>query len=138
MPFALLRRFCLISTTFLATGTGSFGLAAQPMPDTVPPADRFAPHPYKLALGALWNFRSCGVHVRAADYNGLVAQVREIEAAANARGLGPTLERELRNYRAVLAVSLLTACGGGPVRARVEAVRAITAFREWVNSRPTV
>ena len=101
-----------------------------------PPAGRLAPHPYKSALGAVANYQSCGVHVRAAAARDVAAALRAIEAAAEAKGLGPTLERLRREYYELRAVSTMTACGGGARRALAGARRALDAFRVWVAAQP--
>ena len=101
-----------------------------------PPAQRFAPHPYKSALGAVANYQSCGVHARAAAYREITAALRAIEAAAEAKGLAPTLERLRREYYELRAVSTMTACGGGARRALAGARRALAAFRTWVAEQP--
>ena len=123
----------------LAAGMGA-ALTAQParLPASVlaPPAERFAPHPYKSALGAVAGYRSCGVHARAAAYRQLTQALRAIEAAAEAKGLGPTLERLRRDYYEMLAVSSMAACVGGPRRALAGARRALAAFRTWVAEQP--
>jgi len=109
--------------------------AAQPAPAPAPPA-RFAAHPYTSALGALWNYRSCGVHASAARYRALEAAVEAAEVAARAKGLGPELDRVRADYNAILAVSTMMACARGPVAALSGARRAVAAFQAWVAARP--
>jgi hypothetical protein len=121
------------------TGAGAI-LPAQParLPASTlgPPAQRFAAHPYKSALGAVANYQSCGVHVRAAAYAEISSALRSIEAEAAAKGLGAELARLRQEYYDLLAVSTMAACGGGPVRALADARRAIAAFRAWVAGQP--
>jgi hypothetical protein len=64
------------------------------------------------------------------------AELRSIEAAAEAKGLGPTLERLRREYQALLAVSTMMACFRGPRTALADARRALQAFRAWVAGQP--
>jgi hypothetical protein len=115
-------------------------LHAQParLPASVlgPPAQRFASHPYKSALGAVANYRSCGIHVRAAAYAELSSALRSIETEAVAKGLGAELARLRQEYYELLSVSTMAACGGGPVRALADARRALAAFRAWVAGQP--
>jgi len=109
--------------------------AAQPA--SVSPA-RFARHPYTSALGAVWNYRSCGVHARAAPYRALEAAVAAAEAAARARGLGPLLERLRADYNALLAVSTMMPCVHGAAASLRDARRAVAAFQAWVAAQPPV
>ena len=124
----------------IAAGGGP-GLA-QPVPS--PPGAPAAPvrqtgsHPYKTALGAVANYGSCGVRARAAPYRALTAAMREIEAAAAARGLGPTLERLRQEYYQLLAISTMMACSRGPDRALADARAAVAAFRTWVAEQPDI
>ncbi|MEA3013255.1 MAG: hypothetical protein QOD42_1800 [Sphingomonadales bacterium] len=116
-------------------------LAAQPggsapAGENRPAAERFASHPYKSALGALANYRSCGVRVRAARYNALATALRSIESLAEAKGLAPTLSRLRQDYYDLLAVSTMAACGGGPAAASARARRAIADFRAWAAGQP--
>ena len=115
-------------------------LAAQParLPASVldPPAERFAPHPYKSALGNVANYQSCGIRSSAAAYRELTRTLRAVEAAAEAKGLGPVLERLRREYYELRAVSTMAACAGGPRRALAGARRAVAAFRAWVAEQP--
>lgn len=116
-------------------------LAAQPggsapAGESRPAAERFASHPYKSALGALANYRSCGIRVRAARYNALATALRSIESLAAAKGLGATLARLRQDYYDLLAVSTMAACGGGPAAALARARRAVAEFRTWVAREP--
>jgi hypothetical protein len=112
-------------------------VAAQPGGSGSRPAsERFAGHPYKSALGAVANYRSCGVHVRAGRFNALAAALRSTESLAGAKGLGAVLERLRRDYHDLLAVSTMAACGGGPAAALARARRSVAAFRTWVASQP--
>jgi hypothetical protein len=117
-------------------------LAAQPGAAPAggirPPSERFASHPYKSALGALANYRSCGVRVRAARYNALATALRSTESLAEAKGLGPTLARLRQDYYDLQAVSTMAACGGGPAAALAGARRAIADFRTWVASQAAI
>jgi hypothetical protein len=101
-----------------------------------PPAGPLAPHPYKSALGAVGNYQSCGVDARRTSYLVINAELRSIEAAAEAKGLGPTLARLRREYQALLAVSTMMACAHGPAAALAGARRALQAFRAWVAAQP--
>lgn len=112
-------------------------LAAQPRAPAGPaPAGRSDEYSYRGALGALWNYRSCGVRARAADYQALAAELGSIESLARSKGLGPTLERVRDEYNRILAVSILAGCGGGPVAALAGARRAMAAFRTWAEGAP--
>jgi hypothetical protein len=115
-------------------------LPAQParVPASVlgPPAEPLAGHPYTSALGAVWNYQSCGAHARHAAHVEIDTRLRSIETAAEAKGLGPTLERLRQEYRQVLAVSTMTACGGGPRAALAGARRALEAFGHWGADQP--
>lgn len=124
-------RFAIIVALF-ALGADK-AAAAQAAP--AQPA-RFAAHPYTSALGAVWNYRSCGVHASAARYRALEAAVEAAEAAARAKGLGPELDRVRADYNAILAVSTMMACAHGPVGALRDARRAVAAFQAWVAARP--
>jgi hypothetical protein len=131
--------FVGLALAFFASGAGT-ALAMQPAGapanQVSPPAERWASHPYKAALGAVANYQSCGVRARRAMVNPPTAALRSLEAAALAKGLGPTLERLRREYEALMAVSDVMACAGGPVRALAEARRALAAFRAWVEAQP--
>lgn len=121
----------LASTSFAQTG-------ATPPGDPPPVAGRFAPHPYKSALAALANYGSCGVNANAAKLSALAAALRGLETGAEARGLGPTLERLRQEYFDLLAVSSIAACTRGAVAALADARRAIDAFRAWVADQPAM
>jgi hypothetical protein len=112
----------------------SLALAAPPgRAASASQAGRSTEHSYQAALGALWNYQSCGVRARPAAYEALSARLRSLEAIARAKGLGPTLERVRREYNNILAVSTRTACSGGPVAALTRARRAMAAFQSWVD-----
>jgi hypothetical protein len=110
--------------------------ARVPASEVGPPAGPLAGHPYKDALGAVWNYGSCGANARRPAYIEVNSALRNIEAAAEAKGLGPTLARLRREYQQLLSVSLLVPCGGGPRAALAEARRALGAFRAWVADQP--
>jgi hypothetical protein len=114
--------------------------SAQParVPASVlgPPAERFAAHPYKSALGAVANYQSCGALARAAAAREVATMLRALEAEAVAKGLGPILDRLRQEYQELLAVSTMTACGGGPRRALAGARAALADFRAWVEAQP--
>jgi hypothetical protein len=114
------------------------GLAAQPggAPAGPRPAASFNEYSYSGALGGLWNYQSCGVRARAADYQALAAELRSIESLARSKGLGPTLERVRDEYNRLLAVSTMTACAGGSAAALAGARQAMAAFRTWVEGAP--
>jgi hypothetical protein len=123
---------------FLVLLAAGAGLAAQPggAPAAPRPAGRINEYSYSGALGALWNYQSCGVRARAADAQALAAELRAIESLARSKGLGPTLERVRDEYNRMLAVSIMMGCAGGPVAALAGARRAMTAFRTWVEQAP--
>jgi hypothetical protein len=129
----------LIAVVALCTFAASMS-GAQParLPASVlgPPAEALAPHPYKSALGAVWNYQSCGVHARRAAIIEITNRLRSIEAAAEAKGLGPTLERLRQEYDALLAVSTMMACARSPRAALAGAREALTAFGAWVDDQP--
>lgn len=100
------------------------------------PAGPMAGHPYKDALGAVWNYGSCGANARRAAYVEINNALRSIEAAAEAKGLDPTLERLRREYQQLLAVSTIMPCPRGPRAALADARRALAAFRAWVAAQP--
>ena len=123
----------------VAAGSGALAVQAQTPPagPAAPSRVRFAAHPYTSALDALVNYQSCGVNARAAAYAGLDRAVRESEAAARAKGLGPLLDELRHDWQALLAVSTRVACGGGPVRALAGARAAVRAFQAWVAAQPS-
>ncbi len=139
MAFPRLRML-LPAALALAVVGGSQELVAQA--GGAPPGSagafpaRFAPHPYTSALGAVWNYQSCGVRARAAEVAALNAALQAGEAAARAKGLGPELERVRRDYQALLAVSTMMACTRGPATALASARRAVADFRRWVTAQP--
>ena len=110
--------------------------ALVPASQLGPPSEPFAAPPYKSALGAVANYQSCGVHARRVALLDLTAGLRSAEAAAVAKGLGPTLERLRQEYEALMAVSDMAACAGGPRRALAGARGAVAAFRAWVAAQP--
>jgi hypothetical protein len=131
------RRFGMFVMAVLAVFSAGPVLAAQPGGAPAgPPAGVWTSHPYKSAISAVANYGSCGIRADAALYNGLNAELRSLEAAAVAKGLGPTLERLRREYEALMAVADVMACAGGPVRALAEARGAVATFRAWVEARP--
>lgn len=133
MTLSCPRLLLSIALATVAAGTGQAQpLASPPQPVHV----RFASHPYTSAMGALANYQSCGVHVRAAAFAALDATFRESEAAARAKGLGPLLDELRRDYLALRAVSTMTACGGGPAAALRGAGTAVRAFQAWVAAQP--
>jgi hypothetical protein len=93
-------------------------------------------HPYKDALGAVWNFDACGARGLRGEHFALDAELRAIEAAAEAKGLGPTLERLRGEYQRLLAVSTIMPCPRGARVALADARRALAAFRAWVAAQP--
>ena len=101
-----------------------------------PPAPRFTAHPYTSALSAEANYESCGAYARGAAVRALRASLRAGEAEAEAKGLGPTLTQLRRDYEAILAVSTMNACNGGPARALRDARHELGAFRAWVAAQP--
>src|SRR3954466_13477094 len=111
-----LRLSLPIAACVLAAGMAA-DLAAQPARLPVGalerPAGPFAAHPYKSALGAVSNYQSCGAQARRAASVELDTALRSIEAAAEAKGLGPTLERLRREYQQLLSVSTMMACARG-------------------------
>ena len=140
----MVRRFLprvsmALASLALIAGMGAPAAAQRarlPASVLAPPAERFAPHPYTSALGAVANYQSCGIHARAAAWRALERALRAGEADATLKGLGPTLERLRQDYYALRAVSSMTACGGGPRRALAFARRAVAAFRTWVAEQP--
>src|SRR4051812_22978784 len=110
-----MARFPLIlSAAIAACAFGAVQSNAQParVPASTlgPPVSPLAPHPYKSALGAVGNYQSCGVNARRTPAAELDGELRSIEAAAEAKGLGPLLERLRREYQQLLAVSDMMAC----------------------------
>jgi hypothetical protein len=129
---ALIRARLLLPILLVTASTGQ----ASAMQPGGAPAARFAPHPYKSALGAVANYQSCGVRARAGRVAALNAALRAAETAARAKGLAPTLERLRQDYYALLAVSTMMACARGPAAALTGARRAVAAFRQWVAAQP--
>jgi hypothetical protein len=135
---AVLRSYVIVMAAALTASAGpaSAQLARVPASRLGPPAERFVMHPYESALSAVANYQSCGALARSRAAREVTIALREIEAAALAKGLGPTLERLRRDYHATMAVATTTACAGGPVRALAEARSALRAFRAWVAAQP--
>jgi hypothetical protein len=100
------------------------------------PTGPMAGHPYKTALGAVWNYQSCGANARRAALSEITTALLSIEAAAEAKGLGPTLERLRQEYQQLLAVSTMMACARGPRVALASARGALRDFRAWVAAQP--
>ena len=117
-----------IALALVLLGGGAGPVAAQ--------ARHLDEYSYRGALGGLWNYQSCGVHARVTEIRALTAELHAIESRARPKGLGPTLERVREEYNRLLAVSTMTACGGGPVAALADARRAMAAFRAWVAQMP--
>ena len=132
-----LRTSITLALLLLAAGAGQ-PLAAQPAGAPAAPrqAGRSDEYSYRDALGGLWNYESCGVRARAADYRELAAELRSIESLARSKGLGPTLERVREEYNRLLAVSIMMGCAGGPVAALAGARRGMAAFRTWAQEAP--
>ena len=137
LPFP--RLFLTIAACVLAAGA-AMAPATQParVPATAiaPPAGPLSSHPYKSALGAVANYQSCGVHARRAALVEVTEALRSIEAAAMAKGLGPTLERLRQEYYQLRAVATMAACAGKPRRALAGARGALADFRAWVAAQP--
>jgi hypothetical protein len=110
--------------------------ARVPSSEVGPPAARFAAHPYTSALAAVGNYQSCGVNARRAAVDEVTRALQSIEAAAEAKGLGATLERLREEHDRLLAVSTMIACASGPRAALANARRALVAFRTWVDDQP--
>jgi hypothetical protein len=129
------RPHLAIAACLLAAGTTT-ALPAQsartPAGQLGRPTGVLAGHPYKSALGAVWNYQSCGVNARRAAAIEITTRLRWIEAAAEAKGLGPTLERLRREYQQLLSVSTMMACARGPRIALAGARSALDAFEAWV------
>lgn len=127
----------VIALILLAAGAGR-PLAAQPAraPAQASPSGQADEYSYRGALGALWNYRSCGVRARAADFQALAAELRSIESLARSKGLGPTLQMLRDRYDRLLAVATMMGCASGPVPALARARRAMAAFRTWVEEAP--
>jgi len=132
-PFKLLAAAALCA---FAAGMGDAQPARLPASVLAPPAQRFAAHPYKSALSAVANYQSCGVHARRGALVEITETLRSIEAAAVAKGLGPTLERLRQEYYELRAVSTMAACAWGPRRALAGARGALADFRAWVAAQP--
>ncbi len=134
-------QICL-AVALAVIAAGPTCLPAQPVApsagEAATPAQRFARHPYKSALGAVANYRGCGARAGAAPYQALTGEMRDIEAAAAAKGLGPTLERLRREYYELLSISTIMACVRGPGPALADARRAVAAFRAWVAEQPDI
>jgi hypothetical protein len=130
-------RSCLsIALALSAVSTGAAQAQPAPASPARPANQRFAPHPYKTALGALANYQSCGVHVRAAAFAALNGAFREAETAARAKGLGPHLDELYHDWQALLAVSTMMACARGPAGALAGARTAVRAFQAWAAAQP--
>jgi hypothetical protein len=130
----------ITSVAIIACLFGAGTSAAQP---ALVPASRIGPspgpladHPYKSALGAVGNYQSCGTNPHRTSYLAIEAELRSIEAAAEAKGLGPTLARLRQEYQQLLAVSSMMACARGPAAALAGARQALRAFRAWVAEQP--
>jgi hypothetical protein len=122
----------------VAAGIGPAAAQAPTAPSHAasPAHVRFASHPYTSALDALTNYQSCGADLRVAAFAELDRALRDSVTAARAKGLGPLLDELRRDYRALLAVSTRTACGGGPACALASARTAVRAFQAWVAAEP--
>jgi hypothetical protein len=135
-------RFRILATIALALFGAGAGQILAAQPDNAPAprirtfAERAAPHPYKSALGSLWNYHSCGYRMRPAIYEALAAELRSTEARAAAKGLGPLLEQLRSDYQDLLAHSDMLVCAWGPARALTGARVTIAAFRTWVARQP--
>ena len=125
-----------IAACLFGAGTSAAQPARVPASLLGPPAGPLAPHPYKSALGAVANYQSCGADAQRTFSVEINAELRSIESAAAAKGLGRVLPQLRREYQALLAVSTMTACGGGPRAALADARRALQAFRAWVAAQP--
>lgn len=121
-----------IVLALLALAGGSSG--AQSAQPGGAPAERLRPldeQTYRSALAGLASYQSCGRD--AAQLAALSAQLRSIEAAARAKGLGPRLDRVRQHYMDMLAVSIMrAACERGPVPPLVQARRTMADFQAWV------
>lgn len=129
---ALFRARALLPILLIAGAAGQ-ALAVQP---GGAPVERFAPHPYTTALGAVWNYQACGHRARAGRVAALNAALQAAEAAARAKGLGPVLDRQREQYNAILAVSTIMPCAQGPVAALARARGAVATFQRWVAAQP--
>lgn len=139
MILSRLQTRITISLAMLAAGMNppATAQAADPLAGAVAaPAQRFANHPYKSAMGAVANYGSCGYRTRPADYQALAAELQSIETRARAKGLGPTLERLHREYMFLLSVSTMVMCTTGPADALRGAHRTLDTFRTWVAEQP--
>ena len=128
----MLRSRLSIALALFAAGIAP----AQAQPAAANEASPAQAHPYISALGSLANYQSCGVHARASVLAGLRRMFRASEAAARAKGLGPTLDRLRRGYEAMMAVTDVMACGGGPAAALAGARNAVRGFQAWVAAQP--
>jgi hypothetical protein len=120
-----------IALAIFTAGTGQ-SVAQSPRPTI----GHSLNHPYVSALSALANYQSCGYRARAAAFFALDRTLRESEAAARAKGLGPLLDELRRDWQAILAVSTRMACAGGPAAALAGARGAVRAFQAWVAAQP--
>jgi hypothetical protein len=132
MVHARLRTRIAILLAFAAGGV-SRAQAAQP---GVPPAAQaraLDQHTYQAALAGLGYYQGCGRD--AGELAALTAQFHSIEAAARAKGLGPTLDIVRQQYQNMLAVEIRMArCGRDRVSPLVEARRTMADFQAWVAS----
>lgn len=130
---AFCRALALLPILLVA---GAAGQALAVQPDAPAAAERLARQPYVGALAAVANYHGCGVRAIAARAAELNAALQAGEAAARAKGLGPTLERQREHYHAMLAVSTMVVCVQGPAPALASARRALADFRRWVAAQP--
>ena len=103
--------------------------SAQPPAAQARPLDQ---RTYHSALAELAYYQRCGRD--AAQLVALTAQFHAIEAAARAKGLGPTLDAVRQAYLNLLAVSTMSgACGPDRAAMLVQARRTMADFQAWVS-----
>jgi hypothetical protein len=123
--------FAAALLALLAAGAGQ-AMAAPPVRAPLQPPMPRDELSYEGALDGLMNVQTCRVHADGGAIAALDAQLHAIEAAARAKGLGPTLDRVRERWQAMLAIESRMACGGGPAAALAGARRGVAAFQAWV------
>jgi hypothetical protein len=117
-----------IALLFIACLMGA-AQSAQPPAAQARPIDQ---RTYYSALAELAYYQRCGRD--AAQLAALTAQFHSIEAAARAKGLGPTLDTVRRHYMSLLAVSTISGtCGLDRAATLARARETMADFQAWVS-----